>query len=726
MNESTARAERYEKRPVVSSPHYLWNAADKPFSVRLSLDVVERLEHEVVEAFRSVTSRGSEIGGLLLGSIADDARPTVTVADYEPVDCDYTRGPLYRLGETDRQRFTAAIARHATSGLAVVGFFRSNTRKGLALDAEDVTFLDEQFDHPLSVTLLVRPFATRACVAGIFIRENSILQAENGALEFPFSRSELLRGDAKLIQPASEAPPATNAAPAPTTADAATPAAKPASRAQIVPIAAWREMAAPSPAPDTTIEAERAKPADPTAPPPKEVVPAKAAAPVQDSAVKEAVPPKSVVQPKNAVSPGGAAQPPESAPANITPQTKNAAPTKPEQPKPAVKPEAPTAVARPPATQDVPSFGGLTASSSGTVEDSRAPAHLGKWIWILAAAALLAILVCLFLYPGLLRHGSRPASTGSAGGSLALRVEHTGTDLLLTWNRDAEAVKTASKAVLIVNDGEQHENVQMDLNQLRNGSIIYSPATTDVSFRLEVTSTDASKSQSESLRVLKTRPSAIPPETPVNGRLGKPDPGKPVDSGTVADVPPNGEALPEEAAQAPVEPKRTPRPFNAPPLESPAARLRAARNTDIPEPPSTEAGAPSLPTSALPQAQVSVPSPVPPPAAAPPSAATPAPAKPAQTNLRTSGRIVAPELVVRREPTYPPLARQARVSGEVMLQVIVGKDGRVKQATALSGHALLRDAAISAVRSWVYKPATVNGDPTEAPVQVKIAFLPNR
>jgi len=164
MSESAVRVERFELR----SSSFLWSVPDKPVSVRFSLDVVERLGQEIIEAFRSVTSRGSEIGGLLLGTTTHDSRPVVLVENYELVEIDYSRGPLYRLNDADRKRFDNAIERRAAGtsrALSVLGFFRSNTRKGIVLDAEDISLLNQKFTDPLSTVLLVRPFATPSKVA---------------------------------------------------------------------------------------------------------------------------------------------------------------------------------------------------------------------------------------------------------------------------------------------------------------------------------------------------------------------------------------------------------------------------------------------------------------------------------------------------------------------------------------------------------------------------------
>ena len=63
MTESTARAERFEVQPA-SSPVYIWEVPQKPVSVRIPFSLIDRLEREAVESFRSLTSRGSEIGGI--------------------------------------------------------------------------------------------------------------------------------------------------------------------------------------------------------------------------------------------------------------------------------------------------------------------------------------------------------------------------------------------------------------------------------------------------------------------------------------------------------------------------------------------------------------------------------------------------------------------------------------------------------------------------------------
>jgi protein TonB len=81
-------------------------------------------------------------------------------------------------------------------------------------------------------------------------------------------------------------------------------------------------------------------------------------------------------------------------------------------------------------------------------------------------------------------------------------------------------------------------------------------------------------------------------------------------------------------------------------------------------------------------------------------------------------------VVTRKEPEYPKLARSAGASGLVELEATIGVDGRVKNPHVLKGNPMLRKAAIDAVMEWRYKPALLNGQPVESPVEIKLNFLP--
>jgi protein TonB len=102
----------------------------------------------------------------------------------------------------------------------------------------------------------------------------------------------------------------------------------------------------------------------------------------------------------------------------------------------------------------------------------------------------------------------------------------------------------------------------------------------------------------------------------------------------------------------------------------------------------------------------------------------PAPA-PVIPRVRAGGVVRLAEPIYRPEPQYPPLARQARVSGIVQLEGVIGIDGRLKELRIVSGHPLLAHAALQAVSQWIYKPTTLNGDPVEVIAPITVTFRLN-
>lgn len=78
--------------------------------------------------------------------------------------------------------------------------------------------------------------------------------------------------------------------------------------------------------------------------------------------------------------------------------------------------------------------------------------------------------------------------------------------------------------------------------------------------------------------------------------------------------------------------------------------------------------------------------------------------------------------VYKVQPSYPELARQAQVQGTVELQALIGKDGTVQELTVISGHPLLIQAAMDAVKQWRYKPYLHNEVPVEVQTTVHVNF----
>jgi len=83
-----------------------------------------------------------------------------------------------------------------------------------------------------------------------------------------------------------------------------------------------------------------------------------------------------------------------------------------------------------------------------------------------------------------------------------------------------------------------------------------------------------------------------------------------------------------------------------------------------------------------------------------------------------------PEIVMKVEPQYPDSAREAGVEGTVMVQALVGKDGKVKDAIVIESIPKLDAAATAAVRQWVFKPARAKNGPVAVWVAVPMKFTP--
>lgn len=98
--------------------------------------------------------------------------------------------------------------------------------------------------------------------------------------------------------------------------------------------------------------------------------------------------------------------------------------------------------------------------------------------------------------------------------------------------------------------------------------------------------------------------------------------------------------------------------------------------------------------------------------------------KPAPTvhRVRVSQGVTKGMVVYRIEPTYPPLARQARIQGVVVLTAMIDRDGNIQNLQLVSGHPMLAPAAIDAVKHWRYKPFLLNGQPVEVETTVTVNF----
>ena len=80
------------------------------------------------------------------------------------------------------------------------------------------------------------------------------------------------------------------------------------------------------------------------------------------------------------------------------------------------------------------------------------------------------------------------------------------------------------------------------------------------------------------------------------------------------------------------------------------------------------------------------------------------------------------QLIRRVAPIYPPLARQARIQGTVVLKVVISTSGEVRDLQLVSGHPMLAPAAIEAVKQWRYKPYVEDGQAVDVETNVQVNF----
>ncbi len=83
---------------------------------------------------------------------------------------------------------------------------------------------------------------------------------------------------------------------------------------------------------------------------------------------------------------------------------------------------------------------------------------------------------------------------------------------------------------------------------------------------------------------------------------------------------------------------------------------------------------------------------------------------------------VAPEPVTMVQPVYPDSVIKRGLHGEIKLQVMVGKDGRVKNIKVITAPPGMSEPVIEAVKKWVFKPARVNGRPVAVWIEMPIRF----
>jgi protein TonB len=110
------------------------------------------------------------------------------------------------------------------------------------------------------------------------------------------------------------------------------------------------------------------------------------------------------------------------------------------------------------------------------------------------------------------------------------------------------------------------------------------------------------------------------------------------------------------------------------------------------------------------------------PTAAPPPPKKAPPPPPHPAIIPVGGRVQNAKLIRNPQPIYPQIAKSARISGTVELSAIIGEDGHIQELKVVSGHPLLRQAALDAVKQWVYQPTLLNEQAVKVSTTIDVIF----
>ncbi|MCA1620227.1 MAG: TonB family protein [Acidobacteria bacterium] len=107
----------------------------------------------------------------------------------------------------------------------------------------------------------------------------------------------------------------------------------------------------------------------------------------------------------------------------------------------------------------------------------------------------------------------------------------------------------------------------------------------------------------------------------------------------------------------------------------------------------------------------------------PPPPPPPAPTPKPKPKTVVSGGVLNGKAISKPQPAYPPIAKAARASGTVTVQILVDESGRVVSASAVNGHPLLQQAAVSAARQARFSPTLLSGQPVKVSGVITYNFV---
>ena len=94
----------------------------------------------------------------------------------------------------------------------------------------------------------------------------------------------------------------------------------------------------------------------------------------------------------------------------------------------------------------------------------------------------------------------------------------------------------------------------------------------------------------------------------------------------------------------------------------------------------------------------------------------------APSKMSISAGVAGGLLIEKTSPVYPQIAREARVSGTVVIQATISKTGTIENLRVVSGPTMLRQPALDAVKTWRYRPYMLDGEPVDVETTVSVNF----
>jgi proteasome lid subunit RPN8/RPN11 len=148
-----------------------WEPPECPLLIEYAPAVLDEIRLRVVDAFFSLPRGGAEIGGILFGL---QARTTVRIEAFRPMECEHAMGPTFVLSDKDQARLKIQLDEADRDpllhGMEVVGWYHSHTRSEIFLSNLDLEIYNRFFPKPWQVALVMRPAGMKPTRAGFFFR----------------------------------------------------------------------------------------------------------------------------------------------------------------------------------------------------------------------------------------------------------------------------------------------------------------------------------------------------------------------------------------------------------------------------------------------------------------------------------------------------------------------------------------------------------------------------